>query len=131
MLHVRIVADGYTSATVFANQGQLLLNVLIGVVLPMLVALVTHRVAAEWLKGLLLLALSVLGGLLATISVADFHWKDFLTAFVIQFSSAVVAHFGALKPLGVTGSQGVIQQGIPAGIGGSTTPTRVGKGDNG
>lgn len=123
MLHVRIVADAATQATIFANQGQLLLNVLIGVVLPVLVALVTHRVAAEWLKATLLLALSVLGGLLATITVADFHWKDFVTAFVIQFVSAVASHFGALKPLGITGSTGAIQTSLPQGIGGSTTPT--------
>lgn len=111
-------------STQFINEGQVLLNVVIGVVLPLLVALVTHRVAAEWLKSLILLALSVLGGLLTTVTVASFDWKDFLLAFAVQFGSAVASHFGALKPLGITGSTGAIQNTVPQGIGGSTTSTK-------
>lgn len=121
MLHlVRYVASGGDPAATFVNQGQLLLNVLVGVVLPMLVGVVTHRLAASWLKSLVLLALSVLGGLLTTVAVASFRWQDFLTAFVLQFGTAVVAHYGALKPTGITGSNGAIQKQLSLGIGQGT-----------
>lgn len=122
MLHlVRYVAAGGDPARTFANQGQLLLNVLVGIILPMLVGVVTHRLAASWVKSLVLLALSIIGGLLTTVTVASFRWQDFVTNFLLQFGSAVVAHYGALKPTGITGSNGVIQKVISAGIGRTTT----------
>lgn len=124
MFALAAVVQPVPPATQFVNEGQVLLNVVVGVLLPLLVALVTHRVAAEWLKSLILLALSVLGGLLTTVGVDSFHWKDFLLAFAVQFGSAVASHFGALKPLGITGSTGAIQTAIPAGLGGGTTATK-------
>lgn len=119
-----LAAQPVAPSTQFANEGQVLLNVVVGVILPLLVALVTHRVAAEWLKSLILLALSVLGGLLTTVTVDTFHWKGFLLAFAVQFGTAVTSHFGALKPLGITGSTGVVQTKLPGGVGSGTTPTK-------
>jgi hypothetical protein len=111
------VTTASDNAQLFTNQGQLLLNIGIGVLLPMLVALVTHRLASGAVKTLLLLALSLLGGLLANVTVASFRWQDFLTSFLLQFETAAVAHFSALKPLGITGAQGVIATAVPAGVG--------------
>lgn len=117
---VRFVVAAGDPAQTFANQGQLLLNVLVGIVLPMLVAVVTHRLAAGWLKSLVLLALSILGGLLTTVAVASFRWQDFLTNFLLQFGAGVLAHYGVLKPAGITGSNGAIQKLLPAGAGQTT-----------
>jgi hypothetical protein len=117
-MHVVLASD----ATNFSNQGQVLLNLAVGVALPVLVALVTAKVANKTIKSLALLALAAVGGLLTNISVSDFHWKDFLTGFAIQFLSAVASHYGFLKPVGVTGSDGVIQTLVPSGVGDSPAP---------
>lgn len=103
-------------AALAVNQGQFLLDALIGVVLPMAVAVVTHRLAAGWLKTVVLIALSVLSSLLTTVVVSDFHWGTFAMTFLVQFGSAVLAHFGVLKPAGVTGAEGVIQKALPKGL---------------
>lgn len=116
-MHVFFAMD---HAHTVANEGQFLLNVLVGFVLPMLVAVVTHRLAADWLKSVVLTALTVLSSLLTTVTVASFHWKDFATAFVLQFGTAVAGHFGLLKPTGVTGSNGLIQKMLSAGVGAGT-----------
>lgn len=118
---VRYLLANGDPAALAVNQGQLLLDALIGVVLPMLVGVVTHRLAASWLKSLVLLALTVASAVLTTVGVSDFHWLTFGTTFMVQFASAVVAHYGLLKPVGVTGANGVIQKLIPEGVGGSTT----------
>lgn len=107
-------------AHIVGNEGQLLLNVLVGFVLPMLVGIITHRLAASWLKSVTLTGLAVLASLLTTITVANFHWKDFATAFVVQFGTAVAGHYGLLKPTGITGSNGMIQKAISVGIGKGT-----------
>jgi hypothetical protein len=96
------------------------LSIIIGSVLPALVALVTSRVADKWIKSVLLIALSAVTGVLLEIQAGGgaFSWKQALTTAAVTFASGVVAHFGALKPLGVTGSNGVIQSAVPAGVGG-------------
>jgi hypothetical protein len=118
---VRYVMAAGDPARIAPHQGQLLLDALIGVVLPMLVGVVTHRLAASWLKSLALLALSVLSAVLTTVVVSDFHWLTFGTTFMVQFASAVVAHYGLLKPVGITGADGVIQKLIPEGVGATTS----------
>lgn len=84
-----------------------------GVVLPMLVALVTARVASGSVKAVMLAALSAVAGVLAalvevggTLSALDLN--TVASAAVTTFLVAVGAHFGLLKPTGVTGSAGVI-----------------------
>lgn len=118
---VRFVLASGDPARPLQNQGQFLLDVIVGVVLPMLVGVITHRLAAGWLKSLVLLALTVLTALLTDTVVSDFHWRTFGMTFVLQFGSAVVAHYGLLKPVGVTGSNGLIQKLAPAGIGATTS----------
>lgn len=99
------------------------LSVTVSVLLPILVALVTARVADGAVKALVLLLLAAVTGLL-TAWLDAYHAGqafdllqagfDTLVAFVI----ATAAHFGLWKPTSVTGSAGVVQVAVPGGVGG-------------
>lgn len=101
--------------------GSLLLNVVVGVCLPAVVALVTKQVAHPGVKALALMFLSAVYGLLSGwLAVGAGHPFDLGTAAntaLVGFVAAVVAHFGALSPMAVTGRNGVIQEKVPGGIG--------------
>lgn len=98
------------------------LSVAVSVVLPILVALITARVADGTVKALVLLVLATLSGLgtavldaQATGQAVDLSQLAFdaLASFVL----AVAWHFGLLKPANVTGSTGVVQVKVPGGVG--------------
>lgn len=97
------------------------LNFAIGVLLPAVVALVTHRFADGTVKALVLLFLSALTGVGTQIAAnnGDFDVAPAAMAVLTAFGSAVLAHYGLLKPAGVTGSEGVIARAVPGGLGGS------------
>lgn len=108
--------------TVYAQWWTLLL----GTILPAVVALVRARWGSSRLGALLLVALSVVTAVAAEIVVdsvgdATFSWVDVGERFVLLFVVAVVAHFGLLKPTGITGSDGVIERKVPGGIGDTRT----------
>lgn len=99
-----------------------LLTLLVSVVLPALVALVTRRMASSGLKAVVLVGLAAVTGFLSELLDALVHATVFdlgaalmmwLTAFIV----AVAAHYGLLKPTGVTGSQGAIANAVPGGLG--------------
>ena len=99
------------------------LNVIINVLLPIVVALVTSRVADGAVKALVLLVLSAASSLLTSwYAAADagvaFDLIQALNTTVTGLVIAIAAHFGVWKPTGVTGSGGVVQLKAPAGIGG-------------
>jgi hypothetical protein len=98
---------------------QYWLTLLLSLVLPMLVALVTKQVASPKLKSVLLLALSAITGTLTSIAAAggEFEWKAAVIGTVLSFIVAVGTHFGFLKPVGITGSEGLIQTAVPGGLG--------------
>lgn len=98
----------------------------VNTLLPILVAVITARLASGAVKALLLLLLSAVSGFLISWLDAlnngvpfDFSQAGFTV--VLGFVVAVAAHFGVWKPAGVTGSGGLIQSSIPGGIGDSTT----------
>ena len=99
------------------------LSVVASVLLPIAVALVTARVADGAVKALVLLGLAAVTGLLTAWLTAINAGQPFdllqagfdtLVAFVI----ATAAHFGLWRPVNVTGSTGVVQVAVPAGVGG-------------
>lgn len=99
------------------------LNVAINVVLPIVVALVTNRLAPGGLKAVILIFLSALSGYLVSILAAwdagvppDLSQATFTA--VIGFVVAVATHFGVWKPFHVTGSDGWVQTQVPGGFGG-------------
>lgn len=82
------------------------LGLLTSVVLPVLVGLVTTRVTSAGIKAVLLLALSGVNGFV--IEYAGPHPSGYSVATaavlaLITFGIAVLAHFGLLKPAGVSG----------------------------
>lgn len=98
---------------------QYWLTLIVGVVLPAIVALVTKRLASGGVKAITLLFLSVLAGWLTQVIQDDGHFelKATIANILLSFGTAVVAHYGLLQPIKVTGKQGAIQSAVPGGIG--------------
>lgn len=100
------------------------INLVVDVILPAVVALVTAREAHPGLKSTILFILSTLSGSLtsvlqATSSGVPLTWNNVATTVLIGFATAILAHFGVLKPANITGSTGRIATRIPAGVGGT------------
>lgn len=95
------------------------LTVIVAVVLPALVALVTKQTASGTVKSLVLLLLSGLSATLTQIlqNSGQFDWQLTLRDFAVTYVIAVCVHFGLLKPLTITGSDGKIQTAFPGGVG--------------
>lgn len=94
-------------------------NLLVTLVLPGVVALVTKRFAPGNVKAIVLLVLSVIGGLLNQIIAQGGSFEVGKTLWYVAgtFFVAVAAHFGLLAPLGVTGSLGAVAKNVPGGVG--------------
>lgn len=96
------------------------LNVVLAVILPMLTALVTARLASSAIKSVVLLGLTVLATALQALfdTGGTFEIDQFLITTTLQFIMAVGLHFGLLKPAALTGANGKVALSVPAGIGG-------------
>lgn len=102
------------------------LTVVINVLLPIVVALVTNRTADGAVKALVLLTLSALSGYLVQVLAAVqagvlIDWSQVTFTAVVGLVVAVASHFGLWKPVGLTGSNGVVQVKVPSGIGGQSS----------
>lgn len=97
--------------------------VLLSALFPALVALVTSKVASGAVKSVTLLLLAAIPAAYdQVVDVAGaFDLRQFIFTTIAVFMLSVGVHFGLLKPVGLTGSEGAIQQALPRGIG---TPTR-------
>lgn len=89
------------------------LDVLLGLVLPMLVALVTNNVANAAVKAVVLAVLAAISGIVqALIAVGGdltvMDWNGAMSAAVTTFLIGVGMHFGLLKPVGLTGKDSVL-----------------------
>ena len=78
----------------------------LGIVFPLLVALVTKRVTSSAVKGLLLAGISVAAGLLAEISTAlttgsTFNVVDWLTVTIAALVAGQATYSSVWKPTGV------------------------------
>lgn len=96
------------------------LEVYIAPLLPIVVALVTKASAPEALKAGVLAFLALVTALVApAVQNGASITLDgaFLGRFVVALVIAIAAHYGLGKPLGITGSQGVVAQKVPGGIG--------------
>ena len=106
-----------------------LLTLLVSVVLPILVALATQRLASSGLKSIVLAALAAIVGILSELLDALVHGTTYdvgaaIVAWLTSFIVAVAVHYGLLKPVGVTGSGGLVAAAVPAGIG-TPSPQRT------
>ena len=95
------------------------LQLIVGFLLPVLVAIVTKRAADRWYKTVTLLFLSIIAGWLTELQQNDgsFQLWPTVVGIIMTFGTAVVSHFGLLQPVHITGSDGVVQAAIPGGIG--------------
>lgn len=96
------------------------LTFVVATVLPALVALVTSKLSSSAFKGLALAALSAAAGVVTSLQLSGgvFEWQTALTSFFITFVTATAVHYGLLKPVGVTGSNGAVANSVPGGLGG-------------
>lgn len=88
-----------------------LISTLIGVVLPILVALVTDRIASGGVKAVTLLALAAVTSYLSAWLVAlnggaPFDWSQAAFGVLTTFTIAVAAHLGLWRSVGLTGIDG-------------------------
>jgi hypothetical protein len=100
------------------------LFIAISLVLPVVVAFVTKRASSPTVKANVLLALSIINGVLVTAHTAAASgnnfgledWKSAALGAIISFAIAVAIHAGYLKPSGITGTDGEIQKKVPLGL---------------
>jgi hypothetical protein len=107
-------------STITLAQG---ISALVGTLLPILVALVTARVASGAVKAVVLLLLSAVSSflsewLVALNSAATFDFSQAAYGVLLTFVVAVAGHFGFWKPADVTGSEGSVQRSVSGGVGG-------------
>ena len=95
------------------------LNVVVGTLLPIVVALVTNKFASSQVKSLTLLALTVVGGALTSIQASggSFELKPAITGAILSYVVSVATYYGLWKPTQVAGSDGKVATAVPGGIG--------------
>lgn len=86
---------------------------LVAVVIPFVVDLVTKKFAASGVKSAVLLALTLITGLVtewinAVNAGHTYDWETGLTTAVLTFLLSVGVFFGFTKPTGLTGADGVL-----------------------
>lgn len=89
------------------SQGWVsIIQLLLVLILPTIVGLVTDRLAASWVKALVLAVLAALTTLLAGLldaltAGAAFDWVNAIGTFVVSVMVAQFSYLGILKPWGV------------------------------
>ena len=92
---------------VLSSEGAQLLYILVTFGIPVLVAVVTKRLASPGVKAVVLAVLTALAAALAPVlDTGQFDLVDTLLLWLQGIVTAVAAHYGVLKPTGVTGSTG-------------------------
>lgn len=102
-------------------------GLLVATVLPNLTALVTAKMATGRYKTAVLGGLSVIAGAAQQVMNAHgtFVPKTLLLWSAGTFMASVVAHYGLLKPVGLTGSSGTLARTLPGGLGGNTAAAQA------
>lgn len=104
------------------TENVTLIGALVSLVIPVLVAFVTSRLANTTVKGITLLALSAANGFLLAWQVdPHYDWKKGAITTIYTFAVAVAIHFGLLKDT-VTGKDGYVATRFPRGIGAPRGP---------
>lgn len=99
-----------------------IITLLVSIVLPALVALVTQRLTSPGIKALTLLGLAVVTGFLSELASSlstgsSYDLDAALLNWLAVFLIGALTHYGLLKPLNITGTNGVIAKAAPGGIG--------------
>lgn len=79
---------------------------LLGILVPLLVALVTKKVASQGLKGVLNLLLSAVAGSTAYLVAHDggYNFEGFFNQTLDAFIASITAYYGLIKPTGLAGT---------------------------
>ena len=95
-----------TESTGTAINQEQILQWVIGIVIPILVALVTKKVAdSSRFKAILLLVLNLVSATLTeALGSGSFVWQQMLVGFLLSFTTGVAALYGLWKPTGVSDS---------------------------
>ena len=81
------------------------LNLLVGLMIPLLVGLVTKEVTSSGIKGLLNALLSAVAGVLTVVIDNGGSWaftQDMITVGVNTFLISIAAYYGVYKPTGAS-----------------------------
>ena len=79
-----------------------ILSIILGTVLPILVGIVTTKLESGRLKGVLLLTLAALGGLVSTgVAGEGVFTSQSLIAAGVSYVTALASYYGVYKPRGV------------------------------
>lgn len=99
--------DNLPVLPVYAFQPNMggLLSIMLTLVLPLAVAVITTRVTASTVKGVLLLMIASLKTLIEALiangnDTIHFNWIPVLMNLILNFGLAVIMHFGLWKPTG-------------------------------
>jgi hypothetical protein len=100
------VAQTVNASPVFALD-VLTVARLLGVAVPLLVAVLAKSTAPRWLKSVSNFALTIVVGVVAPIIAgegAPANFSEFFNSLINAFVVNIVAYYGLLKPAGVTGA---------------------------
>jgi hypothetical protein len=101
----------------------LLVNAIVGVLLPILTQLVVRAKASPSVKALINLVLATIAGVLTPYLTLDHvPWQSIAVSVVQVLVTSITSYVGLMKPTGLAGSTGLIAQKVPGGIG-TETPT--------
>lgn len=89
------------TTTTLITLDPFLLSALIGIVIPLVVALVTKLSLDSRIKAILSIILSAIGGTLVQVNNngGTFDWKQALVATAVTAGTAIVSYVGAWKPV--------------------------------
>lgn len=102
------------------TRDLLIVNLVVGILLPVLVQLLTAAKAPEPVKSLVNLVVAAAAAVLTPLlTVEHVDWTNALLTFGQVFVLSISSHYGLMKPAGVTGSEGRLAKVVPIGIGGT------------
>lgn len=99
-----VLADTPVDHTGLGIQNNQQIALYIGVLLPVVVALITRKLGdSSRYKAMALLALNLLNGFLTELlGQGDFHFWSAVNGVILSFVTGVVALYGFLKPTGAS-----------------------------
>jgi hypothetical protein len=101
----------------------ILVNLLVGGLIPIAVQLIARSHAPTNVKALINLVLATVAGVITPyITLAHVPWQSIFISIGQILLTSIVSYIGVLKPTGIAGSQGVIAQKVPGGIGTAQPP---------
>lgn len=123
---IALPAQADTTVTLSTQQSILFgLNMVIGVVLPLISQAVTNTQASDSVKTIVNLLIAAIVGVITPFATGqtaldNINWAVLGLSVVQIWLLSVVSHYGLWKPTNVTGPNGAIANALPGGIGTST-----------